>query len=252
MMILQMNLSTTPRGGGSPCSRKHTTRRTTTVHRTLSGVYNIIIETPTGPKTVGKYDNSGSFGELALLYNMPRAATIKAVTPGQLWCMDRSTFRRIILRSAYQKRKMYEALLAGVPLLTHLDDNERMNLADALASQEYNNGDKIIKQGDPADGMYFLESGKADVVVKSNGDEKMVREYNKGDYFGELALITHKPRAATICAKDSVRVAFLDVLAFERLLGPCMEIMMRNVYDYEDQLIKLFGSKVNISELKSS
>lgn len=213
-----------------------------------SGVYNIILDSPTGPKTVGKYDNKGSFGELALLYNMPRAATIQAVTSGQLWCMDRTTFRRIILRSAYQKRKMYESLLATVPLLTHLDDNERTNLADALASQEYNNGDKIIKQGDPGDGMYFLESGTADVVVKNNGEEKMVKEYHKGDYFGELALITHNPRAATISAKDSVRVAFLDVLAFERLLGPCREIMKDRIPDYKEQLINLFGSTVNESD----
>lgn len=49
------------------------------------------------------YDNRGAFGELALLYNMPRAATIKAITNGTLWAMDRQTFRRILLKSAYKK-----------------------------------------------------------------------------------------------------------------------------------------------------
>lgn len=67
------------------------------------------------------YDNCGAFGELALLYNMPRAATIKAITKGTLWAMDRQTFRRILLKSAYKKRKMYENLINKVPMLKSLE-----------------------------------------------------------------------------------------------------------------------------------
>ena len=42
----------------------------------------------------------------------------------------------------------------------------------------------------------------------------------------------------------------LDVDAFERLLGPCMELMQRNIDDYEDQLVAVFGDKANISDLR--
>lgn len=49
-----------------------------------------------------------------------RAATIQAETDGQLWAMDRQTFRRILLKSAFRKRKMYEALLDSVPMLKTL------------------------------------------------------------------------------------------------------------------------------------
>ena len=48
------------------------------------------------------------------------SSSFQAVTGGTLWAMDRSTFRRIVLKSAFQKRKMYEALLEKVPLLTSL------------------------------------------------------------------------------------------------------------------------------------
>ena len=72
------------------------------------------------PKKVHTYENSGSFGELALLYNMPRAATVQAATPGALWAMDRQTFRRIVLKSAFRKRKMYEKLIDCVPMLKSL------------------------------------------------------------------------------------------------------------------------------------
>lgn len=206
-----------------------------------SGTYNIFIKQGNQDVKVGCCENKGSFGELALMYNMPRAATIQSAGDGMLWAMDRQTFRRIVLRNAFQKRKMYEALLEKVPLLSSLNPYERMNLADALTSKTYKRGAVIIQQGDPADGMYFIETGEVSVTVVGNdGSERQVTTISEGGYFGELALVTHKARAATVSANaEDVRVAFLDVNAFERLLGPCMDVMKDRVDDYEDQLIRI-------------
>lgn len=86
------------------------------------GKFEVYVKDPTGVDTlIHTYDNRGAFGELALLYNMPRAATVKAITPGTLWAMDRQTFRRILLKSAYKKRKMYEDLINKVPMLKSLE-----------------------------------------------------------------------------------------------------------------------------------
>jgi len=202
-------------------------------------------------KAVGGYQGSGSFGELALMYNMPRAATVQAESDGSLWAMDRQTFRRIVLKNAFKKRQMYETLLDQVPMLKTLEQYERMNLADALVPRSYTNGEAIIRQGDAADGMYFVEDGTCRVViVDNNGEEKELTRTSKGGYFGELALLTSKPRAATVIADGNVKLAFLDVEAFERLLGPCMELMKRNAKDYEKQLIQIFGSKNNITDIR--
>lgn len=111
-----------------------------------SGIYNAYVGDDN--KHVHTYENRGSFGELALLYNMPRAATIKAVSEGQLWALDRQTFRRILLKSAFRKRKMYEALINSVPMLKTLQNYERLNLADALIPKTFTAGDRIIKQGE--------------------------------------------------------------------------------------------------------
>ncbi|XP_017959151.1 cAMP-dependent protein kinase type II regulatory subunit isoform X1 [Drosophila navojoa] len=212
-----------------------------------SGIYKVYIN----DKHISTYTHTGLFGELALLYNMPRAATVQAETVGLLWAMDRQTFRRILLKSAFKKRKMYEELLNSVPMLKALQNYERMNLADALVTKTYEDGERIIKQGDAADGMYFIEEGTVSVRMDQDDSEIEISQLGKGQYFGELALVTHRPRAASVYATGgTVKLAFLDVRAFERLLGPCMDIMKRNIDDYESQLVKIFGSKNNITDTR--
>lgn len=200
---------------------------------------------------LGEYSDSGSFGELALMYNMPRSASAQAKTDGSLWAMSRQTFRKIVLSRAHRKRKTYEALLEKVEMLKSLEAYERMNLCDALTPKGFKDAEIIIKEGDQADGMYFVEEGTVVITkIDERGQEKELSRLTKWGYFGELALITHKPRAATVKAVGDVKLAFLDVGAFERLLGPCMDIMKRNFNDYESQLEKIFGSKANISDLR--
>lgn len=221
------------------------------------GLYHVFVAIDKNEKgnMVGKYEDSGSFGELALMYNMPRAATVEAVTNGSLWAMNRQTFRRIVLKNAFKKRKEYEQLLESVPMLKSLEPYERMNLCDALMPKHYTNGELIIRQGDKADGMYFIEEGTVKVtMVTSEGPERgkqvEMSRLKKGEYFGELALVTQKPRAASVYALGNVKLAFLDVHAFERLLGPCMDIMRRNIEDYEKQIVDIFGSKANVPTLR--
>lgn len=123
-----------------------------------SGIYHAIVGEDN--KHVFTYENRGSFGELALLYNMPRAATIKATTTGHIWALDRQTFRRIVLKSAFRKRKMYEELINCVPMLKALQNYERLNLADALISKSFAAGEQIIKQGEFKERHFRLKEKK--------------------------------------------------------------------------------------------
>lgn len=206
------------------------------------GVFDIYVKIDGNNKKVGAYNNKGSFGELALMYNTPRAATIVASSEGVIWALDRVIFRKIVLKAAYNRRRMHECLLEKVPMLKHLNEFERMNVADALETKTFEDGDRIIKQGDEADYMYFIERGVAVVKMTSpntGSKEVEITQLQEGGYFGELALVTHKPRAASVYAVGAVRLAALDILAFERLLGSCMEVMKRNFTDYEEQVNKL-------------
>jgi cAMP-dependent protein kinase regulator len=216
-----------------------------------SGVYDIIVKINDVDTKVGQYDNKGSFGELALMYNTPRAATIKATTEGIVWAMDRETFRSIVLVKAFQKRVVYEHLLENVPMLKELNAYERMNVADALRTVIYHKDDKIISQGDEGKEMYFIEEGAVRVIVRRlDGVEMQVNTLTTGGYFGELALLTKHPRAASVYANEKTKLAVLDVESFERLLGPCWEIMQRNITNYEQQIQSIFVGSDNLPDLR--
>lgn len=175
---------------------------------------------------VGSVGPGGSFGELALMYNAPRAATVISTESSTLWALDRVTFRRILMDSAFQRRRMYEGFLEEVPLLSTLTPYERSKIADALETKKYPPASTIIQEGDVGESFYLLESGHAQVFKR--GIDAAVKDYNKGDYFGELALLNDAPRAASVVSKTEVKVATLGKNGFQRLLGPVEGIMRRN------------------------
>jgi cAMP-dependent protein kinase regulator len=175
---------------------------------------------------VGTVGPGGSFGELALMYNAPRAATVTSTEPSTLWALDRITFRRILMDSAFQRRRMYEGFLEEVPLLSTLTPYERSKIADALETKKYPPGTTIIQEGDVGESFFLLESGEAQVFKR--GVDSAVNQYKKGDYFGELALLNDAPRAASVISRTEVKVATLGKNGFQRLLGPVEGIMRRN------------------------
>jgi cAMP-dependent protein kinase regulator len=175
---------------------------------------------------VGTVGPGGSFGELALMYNAPRAATVMSSEPSTLWALDRVTFRRILMDSAFQRRRLYEGFLEEVPLLSSLTPYERSKIADALETKKYPPGTTIIQEGDVGESFYILESGEAQVFKR--GVDHPVKQYNKGDYFGELALLNDAPRAASVVSRSEVKLATLGKHGFQRLLGPVEGIMRRN------------------------
>ncbi|EER17529.1 cAMP-dependent protein kinase regulatory subunit, putative [Perkinsus marinus ATCC 50983] len=163
------------------------------------------------------------FGELALLYNVPRAASVEAKTECTLLRLDRETFNHIVKDAAANKRERYESFLKSVSLLASMDAYERSQIADALKPVSVAAGDVIVKEGDPGDTFYVIENGDCEALKDRGG----VMSYVAGDYFGELALLRGEPRAASVKAKTDANLLALDRRSFRRLLGPLQDLLVK-------------------------
>lgn len=92
------------------------------------------------------YNPGEAFGELALLYNAPRAATVRAKSDCILWSLDRETFNHIVKDAAMKKREKYEEVLKGVEILATVDNYEISQIADAVRIEKFSKDSTIIKE----------------------------------------------------------------------------------------------------------
>jgi cAMP-dependent protein kinase regulator len=150
---------------------------------------------------VGACGRGGSFGELALLYNCPRAATCLANTTCRLWKVDQRTFRYMLANNTASQQKDIHDVLRKVPFLSELDESNLLRISDALTSVTFPEGERIINKGDVGEVFYILREGKVKVHDIGFGDSRYVdQELGPGDWFGERALLTGDARSANVTA----------------------------------------------------
>jgi len=188
------------------------------------------------PEKVMEIGESGSFGELALIYGTQRAATVKATTDCVLWAIDRITYRRILMGATMRKRRLYEGFLEKVPILAPLQKYERLTIADALEPANFKDGEIIVTEGDVGDGFYIIVEGEVAVTQKHGGKEMEVARLYSSSYFGEIALLTNRPRAATVTAVGACKCVKMDRDRFVRVMGPCEDILTRNMNVYNQYI----------------
>jgi cAMP-dependent protein kinase regulator len=186
------------------------------------------------PVKVANFGPGSLFGELAILYNSPRAATVRcASTEGLLWSLEREPFQMLLKKCGIEKVEQYSGWLTQVDILKVLNLHEISQLADACESVLLEKDEIVIKQGDAGDAFFILEEGECAAFIEASGGEKMVKKYeSQGDYFGELALINNAPRKATVRALGDAVVLKVEKESFDNLMGPIIDRLRGNASKY--------------------
>ncbi|XP_029966955.1 cGMP-dependent protein kinase 2 [Salarias fasciatus] len=163
--------------------------------------------------------NTGDvFGELAILYNCKRTATVKAKTAVHLWCMERQTYRTIITNKSKKKREQLMGFLKTSRTLKDLNDVQLSKIIDSMEEIKYQDKDVIVREGAEGNTFYIILKGEVLVTKNVNGHQKQIRRMGKGEHFGEQALIREVLRTATCTADGPVTCFSIDKEVFEETI----------------------------------
>jgi CRP-like cAMP-binding protein len=149
------------------------------------------------------------FGEIALLTDQPRHATVRAEHGCLLVKMTRATMAewmnvepdlvKIMLR--FVRERLVDALVITNPLLAPYMGVERRELAERFRFLEIEQGAVLIEQGDRAEGLFVLMTGQAEVVLEGDGaPQRRLALLESGEIFGEMSLLSQQPAVATVRA----------------------------------------------------
>lgn len=109
--------------------------------------------------------------------------------------------------------------LRKIPFFAALTDNEVQALAQAMTPRDFTKGELIFKQGDPGDALYIIDAGGVKVVADDGPEADVFAHLGEGDFFGEMALLTGKPRSAAVRAITDTRAFLLKKCDFDKLLA---------------------------------
>jgi cAMP-dependent protein kinase regulator len=160
------------------------------------------------------------FGERALLHRIPRAATVIATEPGQVFVLERADFERLLAGDLAARQRVEAALayrdeVAAMPLFRDLSPTELDVLLARLEPVSVAAGATIIRQGEAGDRFYIIRSG---AVLISRDDRELAR-LGSGEAFGEIALLLEVPRTATVKALEATELLALDARDFRDVLA---------------------------------
>ncbi len=182
-------------------------------------------------RVVARLSLGSYFGELGLLTNQARNATVRVhgTIPLRAYSFDALTFHRsiaehvLVFRVLRERQRRQEPAGAGrgrlrikeLDLLKRLPETDLEFVLQHAEHRWYPERSPIVQQGDPGDRFYILLEGTVDVVR----DGEHVAELGPGDFFGETALLLDMPRNATVQASTKALTWSITRAAFQRLVG---------------------------------
>ncbi|XP_047269056.1 protein phosphatase 2C and cyclic nucleotide-binding/kinase domain-containing protein isoform X2 [Capsicum annuum] len=210
------------------------------------------------PRVLQHYtaDKLSSFGELALMYNKPLQASVRAVTNGILWELKREDFRGILMSEFSNLSSL--KLLRSVDLLSRLTILQLSHIADMVSEVPFSDGQTIANEKQEPLGLYIIQKG----VVKITFDMDLVKfenasslicenqklddiqnkkcatvEKSEGSYFGEWTLLGEHIASLSVTAVGDVVCAVLTKKKFDSVVGPWSKLSQDDLRAKGDQTI---------------
>lgn len=202
-----------------------------------SGVFNVIIDNRNLKQLRAKH----TFGELAMLYNVKRTATVTCSHPGIIWKMSGQSFRRCMHLLSGRHLAKAMGFLNSDSNFSKLKEEEKKLLAAACTVQEFAPGDQILREGEVGDWMFIVISGK--VTTTDQFGNKTSRK--AGAILGGMGLMYSKRQIFGAKAVDKVTCLALGKSSLERLIGPVEDVLRRSAIKALLENLEFFKNLTN-------
>jgi cAMP-dependent protein kinase regulator len=152
------------------------------------------------------------FGEMALVSEAPRAASVVALEPVQLLVAARDALEALAQKepaigkelAAFCRNRMMANLVRHSAILNAVAPAQRDELVTRFETRTFQPGETLVAQGEEAEGLFLLASGAVRVTGKdADGDRIVIAELGPGDVVGEISLVLRRPATATVTASHA-------------------------------------------------
>ena len=171
---------------------------------------------------LGKFSDGEFFGEYGFFSNSSRNTDVCAIQQSTVLEITKASMNEIISKHKrvedvlfeFYKERIVDRLMGLSELFSPMSKEDRKEILARLTLKKFQHDDVIVKEGDKGDTMFLIKSGKVRAWCKDgSGNELTIGELSEGDFFGEIALATARPRMASISAIDEV-----ELVEFSRVL----------------------------------
>jgi CRP-like cAMP-binding protein len=166
------------------------------------------------------------FGEVALLENVPRTATVRAIDRLEVLSLAGYVFRELLDQAGVSSADVRSgirnaAFLRHHPLFATVDGDGMRKLLQGLVERRFAPGEVAVRQGEVGSSLFVIREGRFDVEVRTDdAHTKKVASLDESDYFGEIAVMSGMARTATVTATaPSIVLEVSDTLFRDVLMG---------------------------------
>lgn len=214
------------------------------------GLMDVLLD---GKTSQGIHLQSGnSFGELALLYDSPRSATLQAVKECTLWVLARHSFKTVACLTFQQRLKEYSEMLATIPTITQVFDPSNLDvLADVIEEVTVYEGEHLCEKGVDEGLLFIIFSGECEVIDDSGEEKTVLRTLVKGDWIGEQQVVKGTCADVTVDVKSEMVTALvLDDHSLRTAVAALEKLKRKNITGDNHLAKELIADQAMADEVK--
>lgn len=188
----------------------HEGDRGDSIYFVAEGEVEVVSSAADGRETIVSTLREGNvFGEFGFFSNAKRSGGVRAAGKASVLELTKQDLDEIISRHKrvesvlfdFYKERVVDRLMALSTIFSPMDAPGRRDILNRLTLVRFLKGAKVMRQGETGDTMHLIKEGRASVTVSGkDGSAVPVAELKEGDFFGEIALATNKPRTADVTA----------------------------------------------------